>query len=160
MDNEAYENELGADNFWPYVEDPTGPAPEHSTQQSAVYRQQAQSLIQLKNLLYRSTCPTAHELGDYYLGQLSRSQSQMVQQHLFRCPHCAHDLVMYREFMAELKPSPSLLEQLKMVLAHLWRSVVGTTETWQPAWATRGEMEKDSAVYFIALASHKPLQLQ
>lgn len=70
---------------------------------------------QLSVQLYRFTCPSPLELGEYHLGILPHDQAAAVTQHLAECPHCTREVAQLKNYLAELAPSlePSLLEQVK-----------------------------------------------
>ena len=42
--------------------------------------------------LYRITCPSSEELGEYHLHMLPAEQTTAVAQHLRTCPHCTREL--------------------------------------------------------------------
>jgi hypothetical protein len=127
------------DEFWQYVENPDDPELKQRIEQFKDQQQQADAFIKLRRLLFRSTCPTAHELGEYYLGQLSRAEVKAVRNHLNRCPHCTRELLTYKAFMGEGEPQPAVIEQMKIMIARLWREVSPNYPSWQPTFAIRGE---------------------
>jgi hypothetical protein len=65
--------------------------------------------------LYRFTCPTPLELGEYHMELLDRDQAADVAQHLGECPHCSREVAQLKGYLGELAPSlePSPLEQIK-----------------------------------------------
>jgi anti-sigma factor RsiW len=65
--------------------------------------------------LYRITCPTPEELGEYHLGMLSREQATVVNRHLAECPLCTREVAQLKAYLGELAPAlePSRLEQVK-----------------------------------------------
>ncbi len=69
----------------------------------------------LKTRLFRATCPTSVELGEYHLGMLSQDQTASVAEHLGICPHCRQELEQLESYMADLEPTlePSRLTQVK-----------------------------------------------
>ena len=73
----------------------------------------------LREQLYRVTCPTPMELGDYHLGFLPDSQKLVVAQHVRECPLCRREVAHLQEFLAELSPEPSFLESIKVFVASL-----------------------------------------
>jgi hypothetical protein len=107
----------------------------------------------LTRQLYRITCPSPLELGEYHLGMLSTAQAETVAEHLVGCPHCAREVAQLEGYLAELESSlkPNLLKQVKqrvrVLIAHL---ISGDSEgDWmrQPAFAPayagiRGEGEE------------------
>ncbi len=92
-------------------------------------REKAHRLTRLQDRLtaqlYRITCPSPLELGEYHLGLLPRDQAAAVARHLAECPHCAREVAQLTDYLAELAPTmePGLLEQVKervkVLVAHL-----------------------------------------
>jgi anti-sigma factor RsiW len=64
--------------------------------------------------LYRITCPTPTELGEYHLGVLPVDQIEAVSAHLAECPHCRREIAQLKDYLAELElaPGPDLVEQV------------------------------------------------
>jgi len=87
--------------------------------------ERARALARLHNLLttrlYRITCPSSLELGEYHLRMLSASQMLIVAQHLRECPHCASEIVHLKDFLRDLAPAQEdrLLEHAKILIARL-----------------------------------------
>lgn len=75
--------------------------------------------------LYRVSCPTSSELGEYQLGRLGAKRSAMISQHLAECPHCARELAQLVTFLGDLSADeqPGLLERavekIRVVVARL-----------------------------------------
>ncbi len=92
----------------------------------------------LREQLYRSTCPTPMELGDYHLELLSEPQVLVVAQHVRECPLCRREVVELEDFLGDLAPTEnSLLGRAKVLIARL---VGGNTGESSPAFAAlRGE---------------------
>ncbi len=88
-------------------------------------RERAEELAQLQNdltaRLYRLACPSPLELGDYYLGLLPAGQTASVVEHLQGCPHCAHEISLIKDYLAELTPPLEIspLDQVKVLIARL-----------------------------------------
>jgi hypothetical protein len=82
-------------------------------------REKAHRLARLQDRLtaqlYRVTCPSPPELGEYHLGLLPRDRAAVVARHLAECPHCAREVAQLKDYLTELAPTlePSLLEQVK-----------------------------------------------
>jgi hypothetical protein len=79
-------------------------------------------------LLYRFDCPTALELGEYYLGLVNESRRAYIAQHLPLCPRCSAELASYQVFMTQpdvvaeprpAPPQPGLLQKVKWLVADL-----------------------------------------
>lgn len=149
------------DDLWRYIENPTDPQLKRQIEATAV-APEAHSLLQLKSLLHRTTCPTAHELGEYYVGLSPRSRTRAIQEHVAHCPHCGRELVLYKQFMGEPERRLSPGEQIRVLVARLWEDVRGGGQLWTPALATRGEdgEESASAVYVIDEGIQIALQSQ
>lgn len=73
----------------------------------------------LRARLYRSTCPSSMELGDFHLGLLQAPQALVVAQHVRECPHCTREVAELAEFLAESDMQPDLLETAKVLFARL-----------------------------------------
>ena len=86
-------------------------------------RERAKALAHFqKNLisrLYRSTCPSSFELGEYHLRKLPANQRLVIAQHIRECPHCARELSELEGFLSELAPPPGLLEPIQVLFARL-----------------------------------------
>lgn len=53
----------------------------------------------LKKQLYRVTCPTSMELGDYHLKLLPAPQALIVAQHVRECPLCRREVADLEDFV-------------------------------------------------------------
>jgi hypothetical protein len=71
--------------------------------------------------LYRVTCPSPMELGEYHLGVLGREQAAAVEQHLAECPHCSREVAQLKDYLGELAADVGFrpLERLKVLVAEL-----------------------------------------
>ena len=80
----------------------------------------------LKTLLYRSTCPSSQELGQYYLRMAPANQRLIIAQHLRECPHCVNEINVLEEFLKKdsLQPDPD--RSLQRILARLVSGPAGT----------------------------------
>ena len=54
--------------------------------------------------LYRLSCPTPEELGDFHLGLLRGEQADAIRVHLRTCPHCQEEIRQLRTYLSELVP--------------------------------------------------------
>ena len=63
--------------------------------------------------LYRITCPTPMELGEYHLGALKRRQAGAIKSHIDGCPQCGREIARLEGFLGDLAPAPkpNLLEE-------------------------------------------------
>ena len=73
----------------------------------------------LRKQLYRSTCPTPMELGDYHLGLLPAPQVLVVAQHLRECPLCRREMAELEEYLMEPSPQTSLPDLVRVIIARL-----------------------------------------
>jgi len=65
--------------------------------------------------LYRLTCPSPEELGEYHLGILPRDRAAAVACHLAECPHCTREVTQLKDYLTQLAPTLELgpLERIK-----------------------------------------------
>lgn len=73
----------------------------------------------LTSRLYRITCPSSLELGEYHLRMLPAPQMLLVAQHVRECPHCTREVAALEEYLAELAPQPGPLEPVRVLIAQL-----------------------------------------
>lgn len=73
----------------------------------------------LRKQLYRITCPTPMEIGDYHLGLLTAPQALIVAQHVRECPLCRREVAELENFLEELAPEVSLLGAARVLIARL-----------------------------------------
>ena len=73
----------------------------------------------LKKQLYRVTCPTPMELGDYHLDFLPDAQKLAVAQHVRECLLCRQDVAILEGFLSSLTPESDLLGAAKVLIARL-----------------------------------------
>jgi len=91
-------------------------------------RERAQHLARLQARLaarlYRATCPSPLELGEYHLGILAPAQKLAMDQHLATCLHCSHELEQLEAYVSALAPDIAFspLERIKVLVARLVRS--------------------------------------
>ena len=91
----------------------------------AYCREKAKTLDRLQKRLttrlYRITCPSPIELGEYHLRILPDSQILVIAQHLRECPHCTQEVAQLEGFLSDLAPirEDSLLGKAKVLLAQL-----------------------------------------
>jgi anti-sigma factor RsiW len=92
-------------------------------------REKAHRLARLQHRLiaqlYRLTCPSSMELGEYHLGLLSREQAAVVARHLAECPHCTREVAQLKDYLTDVAPTLELgplervREQVKVLVARL-----------------------------------------
>jgi hypothetical protein len=73
----------------------------------------------LREQLYRFTCPTPMELGDYHLGFLPDPQKMIVAQHVRECPLCRREVAELEGFVGAQMIDDGLLETAKVLIARL-----------------------------------------
>jgi hypothetical protein len=91
--------------------------------------------------LYRVTCPTTDELGEYHLQLVTGSQVDGIRQHLHRCPHCQAELSQLQAYLTDLTPDieHSLSERIQIWIARLIPAGTMSGGIPQPALALRGQ---------------------
>jgi len=96
----------------------------------------------LTTQLYRFTCPTPDELGDYHLNVLPPERITAVSMHLAKCPRCAQEITQLKNYLSALASTleSDRIERVKnrvnVLVARLadggsesglaWRSTLGT----------------------------------
>lgn len=92
---------------------------------SDLYREQLNELKEqeqrLRALLYRGTCPEAHELGQFEMKMLNAERAALVAQHVDTCPRCAMELAVLGDFFKDVAPDLeySLAERVRVLIARL-----------------------------------------
>lgn len=137
-------------------DDKSNPETAHHLEKCSYCRKKAAALDRLQkrmtSQLYRVTCPTPSDLGEYHLRMLPASQMLVLGQHLRECPHCAREIAQLEEFMSEPAPQPSLLKSVNILIARLVKRP-GTDQDTDgflgvPAFAgLRGEGEEEPFIY-------------
>lgn len=117
-------------------------------------RQLARLQDRLTARLFRLTCPSPTELGEYHLGLLASAQAAAVAHHLRECPHCARELAQLKGYLSDLEPvvAPGLIEQIKVLVARLVGGEEGDWLSGKPAFTPA----------FVAVrgANHGPITLE
>jgi hypothetical protein len=114
-------------------------------QQCPYCRERVASLARERNILtsrlYRVSCPSATELGEYHLRMLAPAQMLVISQHLRECPHCTREINQLKEFLSDLAPglTDSLLGQTKLLIAQLVGERGGAGVGGETSFALRGE---------------------
>jgi hypothetical protein len=73
----------------------------------------------LRKQLYRFSCPTSMELGDYHLGYLPDPRKLVVSQHVRECVLCRRELAEMEKFLEETTVQTSLLKRITVRIARL-----------------------------------------
>ena len=130
-------------------------------EQCAHCREKARRLARLHRRLtaqlYRITCPTPEELGEYHLGVLPLDRAVAVARHLAECPHCTREVAQLKEYLAQVAPTVEpgpmdrVREQVRVLVARLVSGRPAGTLLKRPALApaysgVRGE-DKEPYVY-------------
>jgi len=90
----------------------------------------------LRKQLYRVTCPTSMELGDYHLKLLPDPQALIIAQHVRECPLCRRDVAELADFLGAQITDDGLLGAAKVLIARL----IGEENGFMPSHAAlRGE---------------------
>ena len=95
----------------------------------------------LAALLYRVTCPSPMELGEYHLGGLKRGQAKGISLHLAECPRCAREVAQLSSYLGNLAPAPEpdlleqALEQVRVRVGQLVSGAAGLLSAPQLAFA-------------------------
>jgi anti-sigma factor RsiW len=92
--------------------------------------------------LYRRSCPSPDELGEYQLGLLDRNRTAAITRHLSECPHCARELAQLQRFLLddlapEAEPSPveAALERVQVAVGRLVGGARNLLRPPEPAFA-------------------------
>jgi hypothetical protein len=73
----------------------------------------------LKKQLYRVTCPTSMELGDYHLKLLPAPQALIIAQHVRECPLCRREVAELEDFVGAQVIGDGLLGTANVLIARL-----------------------------------------
>jgi hypothetical protein len=93
--------------------------------------------------LYRLTCPSPDELGEYHLKLLPAERAAVIARHLPLCAHCHQEVAQLQAYLANLAPELeySLRERVQIWIARLLPQGQGSGFSPAPALAFRGEVE-------------------
>lgn len=79
----------------------------------------------LTGRLFRASCPTSLELGEYQLKVVSKERAAQIERHLAVCNDCTQELAQLKTFMSQpdpfLKPDPlaAVQRQMRVLVARL-----------------------------------------
>jgi len=97
----------------------------------------------LASQLYRASCPSTDELGEFHLRMMPSGRMLVIAQHLRECPLCTREIDQLKEFLSDLASGAegNLLQQTKRLIAQLvsGRGVPGVAG--EPSFALRGTGE-------------------
>ena len=91
----------------------------------------------LTSRLYRASCPSTDELGEFHLRMLPSDQMLIISQHVRECPLCTREIEQLKEYLSDLAPEGNLLQQTRRLIAQL----VSGGRAGEPALALRGPDE-------------------
>jgi hypothetical protein len=129
-----------------YLDGEADPETKLHLEQCLYCRERADALARERNILtsrlYRISCPSTEELGEFHLRMLPPDRMLIVSQHLRECPHCTREIAQLKEFLSDLAPGPEggLLRQTKLLIAQLVAGQGGFVAG-EPSFALRGESE-------------------
>lgn len=92
---------------------------------SAIYLERLEEVKEqeqrLRALLYRGTCPEAHELGQFEMKLLDAERAALVAQHVDTCPRCAIELEELGSFLEDVASDLeySFVERVRVLVARL-----------------------------------------
>jgi hypothetical protein len=90
----------------------------------------------LTTRLYRATCPSPMDLGEYHLRMLPASQMLLASAHVSVCPHCRQEITQLESYLSEFDQS-NVLDGVKRFVALL----VGRRDPSHTFGGLRGEDE-------------------
>ena len=109
-----------------YLDDPDSyPETVHHLENCSYCHERAQALDRFQKGLaarvYRITCPSTMELGEYQLGMLSDSRMTTIWEHLNEegCPHCVKEVLQFETYMDEPATQSDLFGPMKVFMARL-----------------------------------------
>lgn len=102
-------------------------------------REKATTWTQLQNRLqkqlYRASCPSPMELGEYHLRLLPSPQALVIAQHVRECPLCRREMAELEDFLADPDAQPGFFGAVKVLVARL----ISQPEMGHAGVALRGE---------------------
>ena len=92
----------------------------------------------LKTQLFRSTCPTSLELGEYQLDKLPQPERMAIARHIHDCPYCRAEVRQLESYLKDLAftpdaPDAALTNPVRLLVARLLSGGPGPAK--QPAMA-------------------------
>lgn len=73
----------------------------------------------LTTKVYRITCPSPMELGEFHMQLLSASNRLVIGQHLRQCPRCTEEISLLKDYLSEDEPQRNILESVQEFFANL-----------------------------------------
>jgi len=97
----------------------------------------------LTSQLYRASCPSTDELGEFHLRMLPSDRMLVIAQHVRECPLCTREIEQLKEFLSDLAPASegNLLQQTKRLIAQLVSGRGASSMAGEPSFALRGTGE-------------------
>lgn len=96
----------------------------------------------LTSRLYRASCPSTDELGEFQLRMLPSDQMLVISQHVRECPLCTREIEQLKEYLSDLAPEGNLVQQAKTLIARLIVGQDRSSAVGESALALRGEIEE------------------
>jgi anti-sigma factor RsiW len=134
--NCVFPPELDDRQLLAYLDGETDSQVAHHLAQCPHCRENASRLAHLQDQLtarlYRISCPSSLELGDYQLGLLSTARAVVIAQHVNECPHCKREVSMLREYLnGEIEPTmqAGLAKRVNIMIARLVRGGQGWAQS-------------------------------
>ncbi len=95
----------------------------------------------LTSRLYRASCPSTDELGEFHLRMLPSNQMLVISHHVRECPLCTREIGQLKEYLSDLEPvsEGNLLQQTKRLIAKLVGGQGTSGIAGEPSFALRGE---------------------
>jgi len=119
----AFPPELEEKSLWTYVDKEADQDIAHHLAGCEYCRERATALSRLrdevKSRVYRTSCPPALELGDYFLHLLPANQSLVVAQHVRECRHCAQELATLEKYLAQPVSEDNVMGVITTLIARL-----------------------------------------
>ncbi len=97
----------------------------------------------MRTRLYRSTCPSSEELGEYYLRMAPATQRLVIGQHLRECPLCTSEINTLTEYLQEASAKPGPVKSIKTIFARLVGGAAGSL----PAFPALRGQAKDLPIF-------------
>lgn len=122
--NCVFPPELDEKQLLEYLDDPDGdPETARHLAGCPYCKGRAASLERLQRRLtirlYRASCPTPLELGEFHMRVTPAAQRLLIARHVSECPHCEREISELEEFLEEPAPPTSVLETVKVMIARL-----------------------------------------
>src|SRR5690349_4340950 len=106
----------------------------------------------LHQRLWRASCPTAQELGEYELQFLPAAERTRIAAHIVACPRCEEEVRQLRAFLASEEPMPERpVARLRRVVAILFTPAPGAASAGLRGASASGPLTYQAASLTITL---------